>query len=230
MSLFINWIAIIFASAALRYVFAAAPSCEVRMMMMMMMMMIMMMMQVVHGTIYTCLRAMFGLSVIGILVSIFSCMLVYQILRWVLVLWLVDSDHVTWPLIGHEWSPVMDTGLWLADHVLMWVTGAHYPRVSVRWEVDVSSNLTDINTLPDPSADLILGFIYPGTTGGSFMIPELTQGTAKSLSSLCHWTGWPLILLEQTAKLLFRRHRNKHSDWGTVQWNWMIMDRKITSF
>ena len=44
--------------------FAAAPSCEV-----------------IHGTIYTCLRAMFGLSVIGILVSIFSCMLVYQILR-----------------------------------------------------------------------------------------------------------------------------------------------------
>ena len=56
----------IFASAALRYVFALAPSCEV-----------------IHGTIYTCLRAMFGLSVIGILVSIFSCMLVYQILRCV---------------------------------------------------------------------------------------------------------------------------------------------------
>lgn len=54
----------IYISAALRYVFAAAPSCEV-----------------IHGTIYTCLRAMFGLSVIGILVSIFSCMLVYQILR-----------------------------------------------------------------------------------------------------------------------------------------------------
>merc|ERR1719471_2724381 len=49
--------------AALRYVFAAAPNCEV-----------------IHGTIYSCLRAMFGLSVIGILVSIFSCMLVYQIL------------------------------------------------------------------------------------------------------------------------------------------------------
>ena len=49
--------------------FAAAPSCEV-----------------IHGTIYTCLRAMFGLSVIGILVSIFSCMLVYQILRSVLKL------------------------------------------------------------------------------------------------------------------------------------------------
>ena len=54
-------------SAALRYVFAAAPNCEV-----------------IHGTIYTCLRAMFGLSVIGILVSIFSCMLVYQILRSVI--------------------------------------------------------------------------------------------------------------------------------------------------
>ena len=51
-------------SATLRYVFAAAPNCEV-----------------IHGTIYSCLRAMFGLSVIGILVSIFSCMLVYQILR-----------------------------------------------------------------------------------------------------------------------------------------------------
>ena len=51
--------------ATLRYVFAAAPNCEV-----------------IHGTIYSCLRAMFGLSVIGILVSIFSCMLVYQILRW----------------------------------------------------------------------------------------------------------------------------------------------------
>ena len=50
--------------ATLRYVFAAAPNCEV-----------------IHGTIYSCLRAMFGLSVIGILVSIFSCMLVYQILR-----------------------------------------------------------------------------------------------------------------------------------------------------
>jgi len=49
--------------ATLRYVFAAAPNCEV-----------------IHGTIYSCLRAMFGLSVIGILVSIFSCMLVYQIL------------------------------------------------------------------------------------------------------------------------------------------------------
>ena len=49
--------------ATLRFVFAATSNCEV-----------------IHGTIYSCLRAMFGLSVIGILVSIFSCMLVYQIL------------------------------------------------------------------------------------------------------------------------------------------------------
>ena len=47
--------------ATLRFVFAATPNCEV-----------------IHGTIYSCLRAMFGLSVVGILVSIFSCMLVYQ--------------------------------------------------------------------------------------------------------------------------------------------------------
>ena len=49
--------------ATLRFVFAATPNCEV-----------------IHSTIYSCLRAMFGLSVVGILVSIFSCMLVYQIL------------------------------------------------------------------------------------------------------------------------------------------------------
>merc|ERR1719209_1820487 len=49
--------------ATLRFVFAATANCEV-----------------IHGTIYSCLRAMFGLSVVGILVSIFSCMLVYQIL------------------------------------------------------------------------------------------------------------------------------------------------------
>ncbi|CAL4069111.1 unnamed protein product [Meganyctiphanes norvegica] len=35
---------------------------------------------VIHGPLYSCLRALFGLSVIGILVSIFSCMLVYQLL------------------------------------------------------------------------------------------------------------------------------------------------------
>ncbi|KAK7792155.1 hypothetical protein R5R35_007712 [Gryllus longicercus] len=46
-----------------RYVFNATPDCEV-----------------VHGALYSCLRAMFGLSVIGILICIFSCMLVYQLL------------------------------------------------------------------------------------------------------------------------------------------------------
>ena len=54
-------------SATLRFVFANTPDCSV-----------------VHGVLYTCLRLMFGLSVIGILVSIFSGMLVYQILRFVL--------------------------------------------------------------------------------------------------------------------------------------------------
>ncbi|XP_040564743.1 uncharacterized protein [Lepeophtheirus salmonis] len=49
--------------ATLRYVFANAPNCEV-----------------IHGILYSCLRAMFGLSVIGILVCIFSSMLVYQLL------------------------------------------------------------------------------------------------------------------------------------------------------
>ncbi|XP_018016913.1 uncharacterized protein LOC108673573 [Hyalella azteca] len=46
-----------------RYVFSHVRSCLV-----------------IHGPLYACLRAMFGLSVIGILVSIFSCMLVYQLL------------------------------------------------------------------------------------------------------------------------------------------------------
>ncbi|CAG0884812.1 unnamed protein product [Cyprideis torosa] len=36
--------------------------------------------EVVHGALYSCLRGLFGLSVIGILVSIFSCMLVYQLM------------------------------------------------------------------------------------------------------------------------------------------------------
>lgn len=39
--------------------------------------------EVIHGALYSCLRAIFGLSVIGILICIFSCMLVYQLLRWV---------------------------------------------------------------------------------------------------------------------------------------------------
>ncbi|GAB6020031.1 hypothetical protein CHUAL_002778 [Chamberlinius hualienensis] len=46
-----------------KYIFNNTPDCEV-----------------VHGSLYTCLRAMFGLSVIGILVCIFSSMLVYQLL------------------------------------------------------------------------------------------------------------------------------------------------------
>ncbi|XP_014281231.1 uncharacterized protein [Halyomorpha halys] len=45
------------------YVFNSTPNCEV-----------------IHGALYSCLRAMFGLSVIGILVCIFCCMLVYQLL------------------------------------------------------------------------------------------------------------------------------------------------------
>lgn len=36
---------------------------------------------VVHGALYSCLRAVFGLSVAGVFVSVFSCMLVYQLLR-----------------------------------------------------------------------------------------------------------------------------------------------------
>ncbi|XP_030756895.1 uncharacterized protein LOC115882790 isoform X2 [Sitophilus oryzae] len=47
----------------MRYVFDSTPDCEV-----------------IHGALYSCLRAMFGLSVSGILVCIFSCMLVYQLL------------------------------------------------------------------------------------------------------------------------------------------------------
>ncbi|XP_050293859.1 uncharacterized protein LOC126734326 isoform X2 [Anthonomus grandis grandis] len=47
----------------MRYVFDSTPDCEV-----------------IHGALYSCLRVMFGLSVSGILVCIFSCMLVYQLL------------------------------------------------------------------------------------------------------------------------------------------------------
>lgn len=36
---------------------------------------------IVHGALYSCLRAVFGLSVAGVLVAVFSCMLVYQLLR-----------------------------------------------------------------------------------------------------------------------------------------------------
>jgi hypothetical protein len=50
--------------SVVHYVFNSTPDCEV-----------------IHGALYSCLRAMFGLSVIGILVCIFSCMLIYQLLR-----------------------------------------------------------------------------------------------------------------------------------------------------
>lgn len=46
-----------------QFVFSDTPSCDV-----------------VHGSLYGCLRALFGLSVVGILVCIFSSMLVYQLL------------------------------------------------------------------------------------------------------------------------------------------------------
>ncbi|XP_015591416.1 uncharacterized protein LOC107265957 [Cephus cinctus] len=36
--------------------------------------------EAVHGALYSCLRALFGISVAGILACIFSCMLVYQLL------------------------------------------------------------------------------------------------------------------------------------------------------
>ncbi|XP_019874075.2 uncharacterized protein LOC109602186 isoform X2 [Aethina tumida] len=51
------------ADDGMRFVFDSTPDCEV-----------------IHGALYSCLRAMFGLSVSGILVCIFSCMLVYQLL------------------------------------------------------------------------------------------------------------------------------------------------------
>lgn len=35
---------------------------------------------VVHNALYSCLRAIFGISVAGVLVAVFSCMLVYQLL------------------------------------------------------------------------------------------------------------------------------------------------------
>jgi hypothetical protein len=54
-------------------VFAGTPDCDV-----------------IHGVLYSCLRALFGLSVIGILVCIFSCMLVYQLLRSDLCVYLTN--------------------------------------------------------------------------------------------------------------------------------------------
>lgn len=59
------------AGEGMRFVFDSTPDCEV-----------------IHGALYSCLRAMFGLSVSGILVCIFSCMLVYQLLRYIfLAVW-----------------------------------------------------------------------------------------------------------------------------------------------
>ncbi|XP_055686795.1 uncharacterized protein LOC129792087 isoform X2 [Lutzomyia longipalpis] len=46
-----------------RFVFEAASDCGI-----------------VHGSLYSCLRAVFGLSVAGVLVSVFTCMLGYQLL------------------------------------------------------------------------------------------------------------------------------------------------------
>lgn len=51
------------ADEGMRFVFDSTPDCEV-----------------IHGELYTCLRTMFGISVTGILVCIFSCMLMYQLL------------------------------------------------------------------------------------------------------------------------------------------------------
>lgn len=36
--------------------------------------------QVIHGVLYSCLRTLFGLSVIGILICIFCCLLIYQLI------------------------------------------------------------------------------------------------------------------------------------------------------
>ncbi len=51
-------------TAGLHYIFAGTASCDV-----------------IHGVLYSSLRALFGVSVIGILATIFSCMLVYQLMR-----------------------------------------------------------------------------------------------------------------------------------------------------
>jgi len=51
-------------SSGVRFVFDATTDCSV-----------------VHGALYSCLRAVFGLSVAGVFVAVFSCMLVYQLLR-----------------------------------------------------------------------------------------------------------------------------------------------------
>lgn len=61
----------------MRFVFDSTPDCEV-----------------IHGALYSCLRAMFGLSVSGILVCIFSCMLVYQLLRLVPQFFLLKNNNI----------------------------------------------------------------------------------------------------------------------------------------
>lgn len=45
-------------SVAVRFVFDSSDKCEI-----------------VHSALYSCLRAVFGLSVAGVLVAVFSCML-----------------------------------------------------------------------------------------------------------------------------------------------------------
>lgn len=52
-----------FVDATARFVFDAIDDCGM-----------------VHGALYSCLRALFGLSVVGVLVAVISCMLVYQLL------------------------------------------------------------------------------------------------------------------------------------------------------
>lgn len=52
-----------FVSVGVRFVFDASDDCTI-----------------VHSALYSCLRAVFGLSVAGVLVAVFSCMLVYQLL------------------------------------------------------------------------------------------------------------------------------------------------------
>lgn len=52
-----------FVPVGVRFVFDASDDCTI-----------------VHSALYSCLRAVFGLSVAGVLVAVFSCMLVYQLL------------------------------------------------------------------------------------------------------------------------------------------------------
>lgn len=52
------YFAFVFISVAVRFVFDSSDKCEI-----------------VHSALYSCLRAVFGLSVAGVLVAVFSCML-----------------------------------------------------------------------------------------------------------------------------------------------------------